>query len=197
MSKVGEPCLVSSGTQYIDTGIIPISGESFSMELDASWHVNDSISKFCGVYYGAGNSRQFYFGKTNKNRMVYGIGALNYIFGAENDTGRYKYRIEYDKVASQGNLYIDGSLTNGIAVASFTADVPIYLFATNGSVRYHSANKLWNAKLYQSGVLVFDGVPVNEGSTEYLATPAASNCLYDKVSGTYKVNIGTGTFGIE
>ena len=197
MSKVGEPGLVSSGTQLIDTGIIPISGESFSMELDTAWHTNDSASRFSGVYYGAGDARRFYVGKANTNRMAYSVGATNYIFGTAGDVSRYKYKIEYDKATGKGNLYLDGVLTNGFDVTSFIGDVPIYLFGTSGFFNQKSVQKIWNAKLYQSGVLVFDGVPVNEGSTEYLATPAPSNCLYDQISGTYKLNVGAGTFGIE
>ncbi len=49
----------------------------------------------------------------------------------------------------------------------------------------------------KNGLEAKNFIAVPQGSVDYSNTPAPSNCMWDKVSGTYFENLGTGTFEIE
>jgi hypothetical protein len=103
--------------------------------------------------------------------------------------------VKYTFHSDANKIYIDNTL---MGTGSYTGDFQISytlpLFAQlDGPHSYHSnhgitcskAFKVYRFKLYSSGVLVRDFIPVRKGTTGY---------LYDAVSETLYGNSGTGDF---
>lgn len=73
------------------------------------------------------------------------------------------------------------------STTSFTRSSPILIFAMSKSVPDFCTAILYHCKIWRSGNLVRDFIPVLD--------ERGVACLYDKVSGTYFYNQGEGTFG--
>lgn len=174
----------STGTQYIDTGVIPLNGFQLDCQLQ--------VTKF--------NDGAFGVMSRNTSRNCY----LNFYsqkiyprFGAGFPSGS-KY-ISFRKVAivfNRQDLYIDGD-GGGYTFNNINDAIqiyPFYLFAYNhdGIVSGYCLMRLFNITLSNYGEVEFDAIPVrfpNElGEWE--------GAMYDFVSGELFRNQGTGSFVI-
>lgn len=172
--------LASTGTQWIDTDIIPDATTGFEIEAVCS---NTTDSYFIGLRnnsnntrWGAGHSRGgFYwcYGSYQSSGRLTGLSAnikLNYL----NDK---KY------IATNGSSTVNVSLPS----LSFTPAYNIRLFGSAGVVASYSkwSGKIYYTKITQGSSTIMDLIPVRVGTTGY---------MYDKVSGELFGNSGTGSF---
>lgn len=163
----------SSGTQYIDTGIIPTTDTSFEIILSDVSPLGGERAIFSAGYYASGN---YLMSQDTNSSLVW------YYPSKVTITADYtsKHKVEIYR----GSITLDDVVltTNTGTTGQSFGNVTIFNVANN---RY-TAFKLYGFKIYESGVLVFDGVPVKD--------PNGIACLFDYVSGSFVYNAGSGTF---
>ncbi|MBQ9431648.1 MAG: hypothetical protein IJU44_08875 [Kiritimatiellae bacterium] len=165
---------------YINTGFQP--NEKTRIVLDVT--VQGSAEYWCGCWdrdYKTGA-----FAVCNDVWNVYsGFGNDGGGMGSAVSNGRHV--IDYDR----GELKVDGELHHTRDLNQvFQVESTLYLFAQNrnGSMYQHEGQKtirFHSCKIYDDDVLVRDYVPVDSGGT---------SCLYERRSGTYVMNAGSGSF---
>ena len=194
--------LVSSGTQFINTGIVFNTSvdSSVSMEVDNQF-INLNLRVLWGSTDSAGTQR-FYIGMNSTRTMwVGGIASNTAAFSTSNlplTTDRQKIRMDYVLTPSRGaNLYFDDILVSSFANTTLNVIEELCLFNIGTGNNYIGNQKCFGAKIWKSGILVRDFVPVPVGSTRFSGFPAPSNCLWDRVTQVYFENVGSGKFGIE
>ena len=171
--------LKSTGTQYIDTGILVTYDrlqEGMVLEMKMSANVNAASGK---------NNAPYFFVGRRINMAYYGFGSswARSSITFENDT---PYVLKLDSV--EGKFYVNGevaaqpSLTIGTASGNNIALFGVHN-ASNMGNKY--AQTIYWCKIRYKGELVRDMVPVEVEGVGY---------MYDKVSGELFGNLGTGTF---
>ena len=161
--------LESSGSQYIETGVVANPGE-ISFEVD------------CTIENNSGSS-------------VYTVGGLHYIYQSSNGgirTGGTNTAISYTpgnrititasydnqnrRVITIGNTVVTGTAYNAGSGEFVLLRIP---------KEPNCIGKLYSAKVYLNSILVRDMIPVRIGQIGY---------MYDKISGQLFGNDGTGNF---
>ena len=169
--------LASTGTQYIDTGVIPDFANGDSIEISFYG------ASFTGAQPCVTGSRE-----TNVRNGIYilpqgitfadgdGYTSLALLF-----TGNLTVKIGSTLILDDNEYAVPRAVTCGL---------PIYLFALNnygtGTYGIYSGMRLYDWKYWHGGTLAQYLVPVLDRQ----GVP----CLYDTVSRTLKYNAGTGTF---
>lgn len=170
----------STGTQYIDTGVVATQDIGFELDFLTSSPltssdarhilsaVNTSTNRIDLALYTAYSGGEFYFGPNEADPGI--------IVG-ERITIRFK-----DNVLTT----LGGTTT--IAAATFDSELNLLLCARNnaGTADRLSSNRIYGLKLWSGDSLIRDYIPVldDEGTA----------CLYDQVNSTYYYNAGTGSF---
>ena len=165
----------STGTQYIDTGLVPSVNHSFSIKFSVGYLGNCVAfgSRTSGNY--ASSLNQIYLNVTNNNEIK-----LFNIFGTNdlvlNDN------VEANTVFTYKNIH-----NNNFQLSS--PSQPYYIFTLNnmGSPSTISNIKMYYFKIYDNNILVRDFVPCYRKSDNVIG-------LYDKVNSVFYTNAGTGTF---
>lgn len=176
--------LESTGTQYINTGILPANNMSFDCammftELTSGDHaVLDSRS--------SGGTR-FQMAHTYANKWTVAIGGSYDANGLAVSTNTF-YQLHGE--ASNGQtltLFANGSQVATLTATGGISTIPIYALARNlgANVDAYSKARIYSLKIYVNGALVQDLIPVRKGTVGY---------LYDRVSGKLFGNAGTGDF---
>ena len=173
----------STGTQWIDTGIIVNHSTEAEIEFADKKDSNPLFLVSTGSWY-------------SKN---FGIIINDYIRFYMNCDGLTTYaRVSGVSISGNIKLLLTGiflndkrlSLSMGSIPSSSafttTYSIPIFLMNDNGAPRYFSAYKLKYFKLWQDDTLVRDMIPV----LDYNGIP----CMYDKISQQFFYNQGTGNF---
>lgn len=180
--------LQSSGTQYINTGVAASAGISIGVKVQrtannsdwdgivGSWTAEDNTLYACSIRYNgtAGTKLSPSYGGTPDSSTRPNISSGQLV----------------ELVLTQGTFSLDGVVyctwtPNVSALSSF----PFFCFVEN------KGGSPWNGRylkgriyylwIMRDGKLVFDAIPVREGTTGY---------LYDFVSKSALGNAGTGTF---
>lgn len=171
-----------TGTQYIDTGIP--AGTNTSIEVDAKLNTINNRTTMMGNWGTRENDNLrwcVYF--HNDNRLYFYISTSNYSWEWSNKVGvRSIYKIDHNKFYVNGNLYRDFTSKGNIDTQKNTL---IFTASSDGSDACYMT--LYACKVWENDVLVRDFIPVKRLSDGAI-------CLYDKVSETYFLNSGTGTF---
>lgn len=188
--------IASTGTQYIDTGVIPKKTTKMIMEFmgeSAGIDLSSTHSSIAGSYDSNNNSFSFNFGasvnKPHDNALfiwidkTYDSGAAIYKF--TNATLDVKHKI----TVQSGSATIDSTTQK---VATKTADhigTPIALFANNRNsdvwCNTRMPLRIYSCKIYEGGTLVRDYIPVEKNGQVG---------MYDKVTCSLFTNKGTGKF---
>ena len=178
--------LESSGTQYIDTGIVGSS--NLSIKLTCYYPKTSSSIASQGFIFGsrvANNSKQYGLICSYTKTFRYGNNNSN---DWSNPTARI---LVFDNSDSHNALKVydtdDNLVTTLTATAStFNNNLNIYLFAinNNGSALNYS-HKIYALQLYENSTLVRNFIPVRVGQVGY---------MYDRVSGELFGNSGSGSF---
>ena len=175
----------STGTQYIDTGIVPKSTTRMEIKLK----YND-LNGNQTMGWGSGSSQEaFHLGFIGVYEEFIVSVSSNYSFGF---SGVPKDEAIHTFDLKSGSQKIDG-VQFGTDTIGNTASVgqTLFLFAlyaewvTSRATDFCKCN-LYYCKLYDGDTLVRDFKPVKDGAGIY--------CLYDEVEKRYYYNQGSGSF---
>lgn len=186
--------IASTGTQYIDTNIIPTSDDliyewegrdddpSGSTSLFSSEYAVGGVYSnrdFGGVMHGNNTRRNVYLGKTTG--MNIGYASTDGLFHRWILTINSNYKVYLTKDSIKLTEYTwTGSINRYNSIALF-CNHTTNSFSQNASVAYKYFKIIDNSKV------VFWGIPAKRNSDDVLG-------MYDLVTETFFVNKGTGTF---
>ena len=164
--------LESTGTQYINTGIMGAS----------EWHITAQGA-------ATPTTSNCVIATTSSGGSFWGnYGAVNY--WAVGNGSSWRCSVPYTSIgsfivsfsASSVQFTVNGETVTRTSAPDFSK--AFCLYSTNGE-GYGAKVRVYGCKVYQSGVLVRDFIPVRKGTVGY---------LYDRVSGKLFGNAGTGDF---
>ena len=171
----------STGTQYINTNVIPNENTVVEIELMKNSGSEILWERILGV------DNQF---------MVYidaklGTSDKRYKLYANINSGeKFIHLVEYDvKIklkVGQGNIYYNDSLATTYSTTPNTT-IPIYLFFCKDADKY-GVYKLYSCKIWDNATLIRNYTPAIKDDVL---------CLYDKVNKQFYYNDGTGEFLYE
>jgi len=170
----------STGTQYIDTGIIPTNHR-----LKIKFQKNDSLGSSIFGSYGTTALTDSYELTWYQGKWYYSNGQKNTNHPttppAVTDVITLDYFTFDNKVIMNGNE-VGSTLSASVSIN------PLYLFGKNATYQQLSSMKLWYAQIYdrETQQLVRDFVPAIDENGVI--------CLYDNVTKAYFYNQGEGEF---
>lgn len=173
----------STGTQWIDTGVITSS--NIGVELDFQLTENTTNDQICGGGTNGAANTMLIFRVEGSNFRWYAGGD---VAGKAVDLNRHVMKMNVEKQ----KLYLDGVSYGSPASTIGNAGKRIYLFTAN---YYNTADskpskttkmKVYSFKIYNNGVIVRDFKPCKDPSGVY--------CLYETITKIYYYNVGTGEF---
>lgn len=180
----------STGTQWIDTGIIP--DENTNVKVKASYVEIIPSSQYdsvVGSTAGGVDYRFYPFGytfSTGKIRQTYGSAQYEQTFDTNIHT--VDFNNSNKQVVVDGTVV--GSTTSGFVKSENQPS--LYLFATNvkrnlnSTPEWYGAVRLYALQIYDNGTLVSDMIPIKDDT--------GRGALYDKVTQQIFYNSGTGDF---
>ena len=173
--------LESTGTQWIDTGIVPTSDLAYQVVAAVQTYLNSRV-----VAGGRGSSSPM-----NQRILQYTQNNVRQLCLQRGDS-TIRIAIPYNSdfhvfFSSATTLRIDGTEAASNAVSDSGEESFFALFGNSvaGVAQSFSACRISSAKLWRGSTLVRDYIPVRVGTTGY---------LYDRVSGALFGNAGTGAF---
>ncbi|MBQ5795022.1 MAG: hypothetical protein IIW14_03410 [Kiritimatiellae bacterium] len=182
--------LESTGTQWIDTSIVPTL---YTKSEVVAKFTTVSGPQICGAYWSGVNNAFDICGVANNSWFLRALtsGSPN-PSGWTADTNTHTFVSD----AQTNTMSVDGVSVTRSAI-SIGTPVSIYLFArhersTGVAVTYPCQVKIYSVRFYDSNVLVRDFIPVR--FTNELGQ--SEGAMYDRVSGTLFRNRGTGAFVI-
>ena len=171
----------STGTQYIDTGFKPNQNTRMEVKFNAS---SLSADRFVFGARTTATSKAF-------AAYVKSDGKIYSNYRTYNTNSGYTYTANQDVTVdlNKNKFYVDGTLKTTHSSGNFTTDYNLTLFGlnTSGGVQSGFVGKIYYAKLYDNGTLIRDFIPAYRMSDGEVG-------LYDKVTGAFYTNQGTGTF---
>lgn len=174
----------SSGTQYIETYFVPNQDTRVVIDFELT-QVTNNVTTIFGQRNGTAETDPLFyvFHVLNSGRTVrsdyFGTGVATTM----NIVGK---RIVVDKnknVCNVGGTVLTNTVATGQGVHS------LYLFGLNDrgtKMRFGAMAKLYSCQIYDNGTLVRDYIPCKN--------PSNKAGLYDKVTGAFYGNAGTGDF---
>lgn len=169
----------STGTQYIDTGIVLTSNHSVEIDYQLTEVVQNRKGLFGGLFDGS-----LRFGmllSPSNNYLEFGYGGNNtyWQYGLP-DTNRHLMKQEQNKV------YLDGELLYTFKETTFTTNKTAPL----GNFSYTNYNpalaRYYSSKIWDGDKLVRDFIPIFDAD--------GVACWYDNVTEEFYYNKGTGAF---
>ena len=179
--------LENTGGSFIDTGYYPSNNTDIEMAVMVVASNASSLTRFF-------ETRNAYMDR-NYGILNYGDSnnQIQYRFGNDKASGtKLTYGVRH-KLSTVGNkLYVDDQLTVTAPSRTFQCNRTLVLWSyVNGSSAPSSGNderfRLYYCKIYSSGTLTHDFIPVREESV---------GCLYDKVTMQLFYNGGSNPFVI-
>lgn len=167
----------SSGTQYVNTGLLPTGNEKICMDfqlLDTSGNPT--------VFGARSSSMCFAYWETSENCWYFAYGSQWVKFPSVGN-GLSRNKMELTNTSGHiGDSYATWS------AATFNIAYAITLFARhhNGSLINYAKMRLYSCQIYDNGTLARDYVPCRN--------PYGVVGLYDLVNGQFYGNAGTGEF---
>ena len=164
-------CIESTGTQYINTGIIPVS----NIRIEADFRLTEAQST--GGIISAELTWQSNMCSIDAWAYRYGTGYQQHTLTANE---RYKVILDNGVFTENGTQVFTAS-------GSVSTSIPLTIFAVNrgDSQDEFAKARLYSAKITTNGTLVRDFIPC--------VSPSGEVGLYDDVSGIFFGNSGTGT----
>ena len=175
----------STGTQYIDTGVLPSSNTNIIMDYEyISGQSGKYIPLACErITVGANMFGIWINDRTKEIAINYGTIDTAAISGT-NGAGRHTY-------SNDGNKwYLDGNLIKTISTSSFSSTGSFFIFALNAGTEIQTRDctaKLYSFTAYQNSNLIRKLVPCYRKSDNAIG-------LYDLVNNVFYTNVGTGAF---
>lgn len=195
MARSGAPLLYdaevdyleSTGTQYIDTGIIPIIGYTYNMRFQSSGIVE--YGYLFGVNWRDDAGAVEFFGLRRSQTQ-----ARFQSLGLSVGTVPYEEGIDYDITINGGEVgslnefrLSDGRVFSHNSKINVSPRLPMNLLAVNnnGGVAYQNKVLLYSFSIESNGESILDLIPIRKGNIGY---------MYDRVSGQLFGNAGRGAF---
>lgn len=166
--------LESTGTQWIDTGVIPT--RTTHTQVYKSFTELSENNNGDGIYNG--RSIRFHDG-FYQSKFHFGIGGNNNY----TTTIAWDYDRHLFEMFGSGYAKLDGNVYN-ISSGLNTYSLKFTLFRRNGMSQF-AKEQIVYCKIYQEDILIRDYIPVRVGNVGY---------LFDRVSGQFFGNSGTGSF---
>lgn len=172
-----ESANYTQNTNYIDTGFYPTNKTKLELKIKGKYNNYD-------VWYGSG--------------LYFDVALFTY-----STSGDRFFKIHYNQVAfdyktdvssekewlilqDRNKIYMNNTLVNTFAEATFSCTNPLWLFSRKGGDRCTIA-KLYYCKIWEDDVLVRDYVPCYRKTDNVVG-------LYDLVNNVFYTNAGTGVF---
>lgn len=185
--------LESSGTQYIDTGIVPTQDTTFigTYEYVAFGQNGKANYDMIAGLQGGATAQRYYPVSLNGTLASTKLSEERYVFSSENPAQ------SYGTVSRHSIIFNDNAhrvIVDGNQVAAFTATLgtetkTCFLFAAsdkNGAPAYPSASRIYECSFVTNDVLARKFIPVIDES--------GVACMFDEVEEKLYYNLGTGTF---
>lgn len=176
----------STGTQYIDTGVVAANNNSFSGKFYAtniSPLGNNSGAYLFGTY-------NYYDGNNNRQNFRYNLGTQS-VAGWSNAYTRLSTAVVglHTFTASSSAFTIDGETVYTPTETTFNAPKNISMFAVNGTngVEGHTSFRYINLIIKTNGTEVRNFIPAKRNSDDAVG-------MYDSANGVFYANDGTGEF---
>ena len=176
----------STGTQYINTNIIPTDTMGIYMRLSSSDISTDSI------YFGSRKETDTRFWAGNySSKLYFGWNTITPSDSRPQITADQAFDIELNYMNSRVKKYNNNYAENITTALSSTNTIPISIFAgnNNGTTICESIIKLYEFKVSNNSDIIHDFIPCIR-RTDGVAG------LYDKVSGVFYTNAGSGNFTV-
>ena len=178
----------STGTQYIDTGVIPSSTTNIIMDFEYISGESGKYIPLIGERLTVGSNMFGIWINDSTKEIAINFGTVDTsAISSTNGMGRHTY-------SNDGNKwYLDGSLINTITTSSFTATGSLFIFALNAGTEIQTRKihgKLYSMTIYDNETLLRNFIPCYRKTDKELG-------LYDLVNGVFYTNQGTGTFNIK
>ena len=174
--------LESTGTQYIDTGVIGKSG----LELDTTI-LFPIVNGNSSIVSSRNQNNRIYLLHSYPGRFTLGYG--NYYSSDVNIVTNKKYSIYSKLYSGQQIMKVDDEIILSKEIQNeINTNLNLYLFGNNmdGSFSDKAGVRIYDLKLIYNNQLVRDYIPVLDANDR--------PCLFDKVSKTCFYNQGTGEF---
>lgn len=176
--------LQSSGTQYINTGIVATS--DFKAEIKGQFVTNtNNYATMLGGFTTSGTLYSIAIGLQSNNGKLYTQIGSSYALSDSSQLGLHTFISRLNNGTL--SLDVDGT-TVSVAFTGALSSTPMSLFARNkgaDGIANQANAKIYYCKIWNGGDLVFDAIPVRVGQVGY---------MYDKVSRQLFSNSGTGDF---
>lgn len=176
----------STGTQYIDTGVIGRPNIKVETDFELTDSTNISNCGLIGSREGSGEKR-FYIISFYNNKWHLGLQG-DITSSAYSVIRNQTQKVIFQNVDGYYSLTVNGTeIYNGNS--TFSTTYPMYLFGVNnyGTVSRRSSFKLHTLKIQQDGNYIRNYVPCYRKSDGEMG-------LYDLISQTFYTNQGTGEF---
>ena len=164
----------STGTQYINTGVIPTELTTIEAKFSTTKNYpfgvrTSSQSKICYI------------------SDSYGVWCLRYGLTSNCTYGTVDENIHTVKMGIDG-VYFDGTFVEKPVQDPFTCMGSLYLFALNNNGSPSCGNsKIYSFKMYNDGILIRNFVPCYRKSDGVIG-------MFDTVNNYFYENVGTGEF---
>ena len=169
--------IVSTGTQYINTGFI--ANQDTRVVMEAEHSVTSAVSWLFGARTATGKNSFTFLAYQNKYRTDYNTSILYY-----EDTITDMVRIDKNKTVTTLN---DTAVITDTS-ATFSCQYPLYLLAMNtaGTASGFASVKLKSVQIYDNGTLIRDYVPCMSVNRTV--------GLYDLINQEFVSSSGSGEF---
>lgn len=177
-----------TGTQYINTGVIPTANTTYEISVDIDTPTTQTDTCLFGSR-PTGGSDQFILWDGHNNtsvtrKSIFVAGTLGEGVTVQPNVTQTVFK--YDN----GNTYVNGELTGALSNKVTSANnYPLYLFALNQANTADSRmykGKFYYFKIFENGVLIRNFIPYKD---EF-----GTNCVKDLVENKYYYNKGKGNF---
>lgn len=176
----------SSGTQYINTGVLGNQIDTVEMIFEYPTLPN-AVNNLIGNRENGTAISHIRIDNDNSLRPWFGNGLVTNVTIEANK----KYKVKTYCVSGSQSTYVNDVLKGSTTFTiNYGNTLPYYLFAlcdTNGSAVYKSSIKLYSCKMTKNGVMIHNYVPCYRNNDNVIG-------LYDLVNGVFYTNAGTGTF---
>lgn len=183
----------STGTQYIDTGIIPIS--STRIDINFAYVGTTGYAGWVPIFGARSiidNVQEYYAVFINNSTLKLTTNYSSRDFG-DNSNVYIEANKKYNLKNNQGSFYINDILESSISTSDTLSNntrYPVYLFDLNfhGSrMNRGTKTKIYSCKFYDDDTLIRNYIPCYRKSDNEIG-------LYDTVNNVFYTNQGTGVF---
>ena len=181
--------LESNGTQYIDTGLSMPNG----FRANGLYEIiqTGTTGGIIGTYSGTSPYKRNFYDYTPDNKWLVGFGGDAYQYFGQADTN-IKYLFNISNILNKETIEVNGTsyTFSPIGTPGAKINYNLYLFALNvdNAPNHYSKIKLYKLKIYdENDTLVRHFIPVIRKADN---KPG----MYDKVTGNFYTNLGTGEF---